>query len=351
MEQTSEPSNFRWKWLLAVPLVLLAGWLGYRLVFPAYVRPSLPEPNGYEELVRLGGKLARRTGFYAEMSDEELATVVAANEAVLAEARQAVRKECVVAIDWSADEDWFNEVHMKRGPQLRELARAFAAEGRLAQKQGDTLRAVSCGLDVLQLVPAASHGGLGIDYLASLGISYGGLQWLRDARETATLDDCKFVLNNLPDVREQMEPPAEITVREWHFFRRIKGIYTTFVTEMYFSNNRADFEKRMEESLQNADAMTGLLRLHYAIRAFQLVEGRLPKSLAELAERKWKTSTQDPFSQQDFIYQKGKDRYLLYSVGPNGLDDGGVEEEQDREQGDLLLESRESLGTGTVPAN
>ncbi len=341
MEQTSEPSSFRWKWLLAVPLVLLVGWLGYRLVFPAFVPPVLPVPNGYDELVELGGELARRTGWYAEMTDEELAAIVAANEPVLAQARQAVRKECVVAIDWSADQKWFNDVHMKRSSQLRELARAFAAEGRLAQKQGDTRHAVSCGLEVLQLVPAASNGGLGIDYLMGMGISYGGLQWLRDACETASLDDCKFVLNNLPDVREQMEPPAELSQRERLYVRQVNGIYHSFVTEYLFNANRAEFEKRLQESLRSAHARTELLRLHYAIRAFRLTENRLPPTLAELAGRELKNVPADPFRQGDFVYLPGGDRYILYSVGPNGIDDGGVENHQDREQGDLLLEPHE----------
>jgi hypothetical protein len=184
-----------------------------------------------------------------------------------------------------------------------------------------------------------------------LGISYGGAQILRDVCAAATSEDCKYVLNNLPDVRQQMEPPAAITEREWHFFRRINGVYTTFITEMTFSNNRSEFEERLQESLRIAHARTELLRLHYAIRAFQLAENRLPKSLAELAGRELQTIPPDPFSQHDFIYQAGKDRYLLYSVGPNGVDDGGVEDEQGQRNMDLLLEPRSSLGRGTVPAN
>ena len=351
MDHAVEEPTFRWKWLIAVPLLLLPAWFGYRWTFPAYMPPVQPVPNGYDELVELGGKLARRTGFYAEMSDQELATVVAANEPVLVEARQSLRKECVVSLDWSADRNWFDNVHVKRAGGLRELARAFAAEGRLAQQLGDTRRAVTCGLEALQLVPAASDGGLGIDYLMGTGISYGGSQILRDACDTATLDDCQYVLNNLPDIREQMEPPAKITEREWHFFRRINGIYTTFITEMTFSNNRSEFEERLQESLKTAQTRTELLRLHYAIRAFQLTENRLPKSLVELAGRELQTIPSDPFSQKDFVYQAGKDRYLLYSVGPNGVDDGGVENNQDREQGDLLVEPRSSLGIGTKPAN
>jgi hypothetical protein len=344
MEPTNPHSKLPWKWLTAAALVIAAGWFCYRWLYPAYDRPVQPVPNAYNTLIELSGKLAKRTGFWDEMSDQELASVVATNEPILADAREALRQESAVALDWNADQHWFGKVHIERAQKLRQLARAFAGEGRHAQKQGDTRRAVSCGLDGLKLVKVASSGGLGIDYFLGFGINAGASSWLRDACETATLDDCQYVLNNLPNIKEQVEPPSAITEREWHFFRRVNGVYMTFMTEMAFANNREDFEKRMEESLRRGQALNDLVRLHYAIRAFQLTEDRLPKSLEELVPRELKSIPKDPFNDQDFVYQPGKDRYLLFSVGPNGVDDGGVEEVKD--QGDLLLEPRDSNGIG-----
>lgn len=351
MEQTSTKRKLPWKWLIAAAMVITVGWFGYCWLFPAYNRPVQPDPNAYNTLIELSGKLAKRTGFWAEMSDQELATVVAANEPILAEARKALREESVVALDWNADEHWLGKVHLQQAQRLRQLARAFAAEGRHAQIEGDYRRAVTCGLDAMQLVKASSNGGLGTDFLMGLGINYGTSHWLRDACETATLEDCKYVLNNLPDVTEQMEPPAAITEREWHFFRRVNGAYMTFMMEMTFANNRHDFEKRMGDSLRLAQALNDLIQLHYAIRAFELTENRLPKSLEELVPRELKSIPKDPFNGKDFVYQAGKDRYLLYSVGPNGFDDGGVEDPKDHNQGDLFLEPSSMNGIGTMPAN
>jgi hypothetical protein len=351
MEPTSTKSKLPWKWLIAAAMVIALGWFGYCWLFPAYDRPIQPDPNAYNTLIELSGKLAKRTGFWDEMSDQELATVVAANEPILAKAREALRQESVVALDWNADEHWFGKVHIERAQKLRQLARAFAGEGLHAQKQGDTRRAVSCGLDGLNLVRVASNGGLGVDYFLGFGINAGASSSLRDACETATLDDCQHVLNTLPNIGEQVEQPAAITEREWHFFRRINGMYTTFMMEMTFANNRQDFEKRMEESLRRGQAYNDLVRLHYAIHAFELQENRLPKTLEELVPRELKAIPKDPFNGKDFVYQPGKDRYLLYSVGPNGMDDGGVEDPKDQNQGDLFLEPRDANGAGTAPAN
>ncbi len=353
MDQTPEEPTFRWKWLVIVPVIFLVGLLGYRWVFPAYTPPLLPVPNGYDELIKLAPQLARRTGFYNEMATPELASIVAMNEPILAEARQALRKECVVALDWSADRNWFDNIHMKEIGGLRELARAFAAEGRKALLDGETRRAVTCGLDALQLVPAASHGGLGIDYLMGLGICYGSVSFLRDANESAKLEDCQYVLKNLPNIRDKMDRPADLSMRERYFMRQINGLYFTFVTDQMFNNNRAEFEERLKESLNIAEARIELLRLHYAIRAFQLAEQRLPKTLKELERRELKKIPKDPLGQKGFVYQPGKDRYILYSAGVNGIDDGGANDERDRDKGDLFLEPRHLSvpNTETVPAN
>ena len=63
--------------LLAVALLVLAGgWLTLRLAYPPFVPPPLPQPNGYDDLLRAAEMLAPRTGFYKEMEPEELAAVV-----------------------------------------------------------------------------------------------------------------------------------------------------------------------------------------------------------------------------------------------------------------------------------
>lgn len=341
MDKTPKTSLFRWKWMTLVAVLLVLGGFGFRWLNPAYVPPVQPVPNAYDELLDLAPSLSKRTGFWNEMADQELAATVAANEPTLTQARRLLRQDHAVSIDWSADKRWFSDVHMGRSQKFRELARAFAAEGKHAQSSGDTRRAVACGLEALRLTPVASYGGLGVDYLVGLGIQQGSLQWLRDACETATLEDCKYLLNNLPDVRKQMEPPAELSKREHQFMRQINGVYQTFVTDYLFNANRKEFEEQLTESLRKAQAATELLRLHYAIRAFNLVENRLPNSLSELAGRELKTVPADPFGNGEIVYVPGKDRYILYSVGPNGVDDGGVQNERNLSADDLFLEPSE----------
>lgn len=60
------------------------------------------------------------------------------------------------------------------------------------------------------------------------------------------------------------------------------------------------------------------------IRAFQLENGRLPSSLSELVPEQISKLPDDPFSRMcAFGYRKKGGSYKIYSVGPDGLDNGG----------------------------
>lgn len=54
----------------------------------------------------------------------------------------------------------------------------------------------------------------------------------------------------------------------------------------------------------------------------------------------------DPFSGEPFIYRTTKDGYVLYSVGPNSVDNGGRNMDWLADDGDLDLAS----GLGQQPA-
>jgi len=63
-----------------------------------------------------------------------------------------------------------------------------------------------------------------------------------------------------------------------------------------------------------------LMVAHLLLRAYRLREGRYPDSLEPLDLQELAI---DPFSGRPFIYRLSGARYLLYSVGADGKDDGG----------------------------
>ncbi len=78
--------------------------------------------------------------------------------------------------------------------------------------------------------------------------------------------------------------------------------------------------KDVESETQN-----GLLLLALALHAFRLEHGHYPELLPELAPSYLKKLPDDPFGvQETFKYHLKGESYVLYSVGPDGKDDGGT---------------------------
>lgn len=88
-------------------------------------------------------------------------------------------------------------------------------------------------------------------------------------------------------------------------------------------------------------ARFALLVAELALHEHVLEHGRSPKTLAELVPRYLPSIPLDP-SGQPLVYRQRSDGYILYSVGANGVDDGGVAAEWSdmlQGHGDLFLDA------------
>ena len=61
-----------------------------------------------------------------------------------------------------------------------------------------------------------------------------------------------------------------------------------------------------------------------AIEIHRLTTGAYPDELSQLTPKLLDAVPLDPVTDQPLIYRRHPDGYLLYSVGSNGIDDGGV---------------------------
>lgn len=84
-----------------------------------------------------------------------------------------------------------------------------------------------------------------------------------------------------------------------------------------------DFSKvRVREV--NANTENALLLVTLALRAYKLEHGAYPVTLSALAPQYLKAIPDDPFALSGPLHYKNiGSKYLLYSVGPDGKDDGG----------------------------
>lgn len=81
-----------------------------------------------------------------------------------------------------------------------------------------------------------------------------------------------------------------------------------------------------------------LLVTHLALRCYVIDHQRLPDELGELVPGYLSELPVDSFSEGTLSYRQQEEGYVLYSVGPNRVDDGGVESTSAFD-GDVILES------------
>ena len=79
------------------------------------------------------------------------------------------------------------------------------------------------------------------------------------------------------------------------------------------------------------------LHLAFALAAYKSDQGKYPAQLADLSPKYLATVPDDLFSGKPVIYKPSEKGYLLYSVGPNGKDDGGKTYEDAQGADDLVV--------------
>jgi hypothetical protein len=79
------------------------------------------------------------------------------------------------------------------------------------------------------------------------------------------------------------------------------------------------------------------VQIAFALAAHRAATGRYPAKLSELSPRYMKQVPQDAFAGRPLMYSAADQAYVLYSVGPNGKDDGGRDYRDTPEGDDLVV--------------
>ncbi|MCH7988179.1 MAG: hypothetical protein IID46_03395, partial [Planctomycetes bacterium] len=87
-----------------------------------------------------------------------------------------------------------------------------------------------------------------------------------------------------------------------------------------------------------------LSKLAYALAGYRAKYGSYPQKLSQLAPRYIPKVPTDLFSGRSFRYEADLEDFLLYSVGPNGKDDGGRNNYSEPSGDDLVIDTRPKVG-------
>jgi hypothetical protein len=91
-----------------------------------------------------------------------------------------------------------------------------------------------------------------------------------------------------------------------------------------------------------ANTLLDLIRVAAALAVYRAEQGEYPAALDALVPNILVELPTDLYTIQPFRYKRAEDSYLLYSVGENGIDDGGSHEQYNKLQGRDIAEVDES---------
>jgi hypothetical protein len=140
---------------------------------------------------------------------------------------------------------------------------------------------------------------------------------LRISDRTARAEEMAAITQELKTLKQQASGPGMIAKSFMGPKVRGETIGNLLITLLLPAIGKVqEAEDRSQQNHRN-------LRLAFALAAYQRDHGRYPEKLDELAPKYLEKVPDDLFSGETLIYRLQDQGYLLYSVGPNGTDDGG----------------------------
>lgn len=373
----------------AVLLALVSGALSWRFLtwVPEY-RPAsgVPETraNAWYDLVAAARGIRWRTaesGRRRRMDPAGMRRMVAANRPALAVIRRALRAELLVPPGVPLPDAY------QQAAELRGLGMLLSWEGQLAEAEGRPDRAVRVYLDSFRLGTRLPRGGTLAHAMAAIRFQNRGLHGLFGLVDRLDARTAGAAAVELREMEREAVPLAEIltaereagtaalaadlrradswsalngwaqrrggspldaalegaelalTPRVW-ILERYRGYLSGLAVDARLPTHQAPAERvpptdpwtsryapafSLRAWWGTRDAALRVVQARLAVRAFTAAVGRPPARLTELVPAWLPEVPRDPFTGGPLAYSRVGSRVRIYSVGPDGRDDGGVD--------------------------
>lgn len=282
---------------------------------------ELPNPNGYNDLLRAGQAVAGKIGDFPDLDHSGLRALVATNAEALRLVRVGLSHRSAVPTDVQIT----NFATISRDLMgLKSLGLLLCAEGRLAEMENHPADAARSYIDAIHLGIEMSRGGLMMNRL--VGIACEGLGSIRLVKllPQLTCEQIRPVIAELEKIDENTVPWREVLQNENRFARAQLGSYPNpikLASDLWQARN---VRKASEERHDVAAAHLRLLTAEVALRTYRCDQGTGPGTLAELIPRYLQHLPIDPFSGKPLVYRIASTNWLLYSLGPDRVDNAGI---------------------------
>jgi len=300
----------------------------YQLMTPMPIpEQTTPTDNGFDDIFA-GGKLAETSNFDAinfdakTASDKALKIAVTEMDVAFERLQTGLAKEIQMPIDYDSP-DGFGMPYIAA---LRSLARCVFGRGKLAEREGRLDDALKYHLDNVRLGYGMRSKALMVHALVGMAINGIGQQGVYELLHKLDGEQSARAVSILTRLDAECDSEESFVSRDRVFSQHANGwhghllqLFYDIVDPDFFANNG------FHEAFQRERATSQLLSTELAIRTFRNEEGKLPRSLDELVPEYLPTIPVDPFDLEgrSLRYRVIQDRFTLYSVGVDGVDDGG----------------------------
>lgn len=320
----------------------------YVLLTPQPIpRTTLPDPNAFDTFVAAGQAidkaLVNSANFDVDTAprvDVERAAGEAA--AAVATARQAFDERYEVPVDYhSPDLAWF-----AHAGELRGLARAFSATGKLATLDGKYDEALAAYLDAIHLGFLTRRGGVLVDGMVGIAITGIGQRYIFQILDRLTAEQCCTAIESIAAWAAKTDSYESLEYRDYVWSQHAFGWHGRLHQFLAFETGDYVVGQYIDTFDQEA-ARTRLLIAHLALRAHLARGNPLPDDWSAIEAAGLPPLGLDPFDPRGgtLRYRREGDDAVLYSIGPNRVDDGGRPPDkddtgwQDTNTGDLRLDA------------
>ncbi|WP_169974784.1 hypothetical protein [Tautonia rosea] len=292
--------------------------------------PPIPDPNGFDLLVRAGLMIEGsppNEGTIDEADPVELRVWVLANQDALELADEGLELPSGVPLSFTQA-----DAEMRELGTLRMLARLMLADAIVAQEEGRIDEAAERCFAILGLSRNGTRNGLLLHALVGVAIERTGVEGLRSLRDDLDMEQCRRISREVMAFDAE-RPDIEKTIAletAWGLETAPRGLKfaRTFVPGV-----RGKLDGLLIPALDagrnswlRASTMARLLAIDLAIRGFEARHNAPPDRLDQLVPDFFEKLPTDPFTGGPFVYRASEAApgFVLYSVGPDGQDDGGT---------------------------
>jgi hypothetical protein len=232
---------------------------------------------------------------------------------------------------------------------LKSLAFLLSAEGRLRELDNQPADAAQSYIDAIYFGCEISHGGFMINRVVSIACEGVGEIPLVKLVPKLGSDQIRPLVPELEQISRNEVSWEEVLQNESRFARAQMGKHPNPIKLVLDLWQARPMRRVTRDRHDIAVARLRLLTVELALQCYRSEQGQPPGRLDLLVPRYLHQVPSDPFSGRPLVYRPQGTNWLLYSIGPDRVDDGGKPMEPSN-PGDFLI----GLGgseAGSPPVN